>query len=201
MPTRSNEAPTSKFEAGIVTPTERNRSVNRLFQTISPAYFASRINNTLHYNIMEHVKSIEKSLYAESESHSESDYFQLIDGKVEEIRADIEARSQNYRERPLRILTHSARIANGNNGDSQEWRTFYSSTVRRAVINGAFEDLHRNSRIPPNLRQALMIGVESVEQQAYRRASSKREYFGVIEREKARMSLQLNEYFKPMGTD
>lgn len=194
MPVNINDETNSggSIELQIVTPNDRKRSVNLLVQAISSACDTT-LNDILQYNLMQHSKIIEKFVY--DEMQLERDYFPLIAEMVEEIQTELRERIRISREL-ARNIVHPERTQPVSIEGSQEWRQFYSSTLRRAVINTFIKDIQANINVPPRFKMGLMIGVEAMEHFAYKEAKTKLEYFKIIERRKAEITTELIEYFE-----
>lgn len=194
MPVNINDETNSdeNIELRTVTPIDRKRSVNQLVQAISSACDTT-LNDILQYNLMQHAKIIEKFVY--DEMQSERDYFPLITEMAAEIETELRDRIRISREL-ARNIVHPERTQSMNIEGQQEWRRFYSSTLRRAVINTFIKDIQSNIQIPPRFKMGLMIGVEAMEHFAYKEAKTKHEYFKIIERRKAEITSELIEYFE-----
>lgn len=164
---------------------ERNRSIDELTAIFSRVF--RHESEILRYNLNEHVKRIERNLYEKTES--EMEYACLVAETVQDIQCEI---SEKYEENKGKMdSTQMATLR-----DSQAWRLFYTSRLRRAVVNGFIEDVCTIVKVPPEHKCGLRIGVEHIEHFAFKEADNKVDYFSILEKKKIQITSELKELFE-----
>lgn len=173
-----------------ITAFERNHTTTRLILAISKNTIDA--SESLHFNLALHAKWIEKNIYIEAETKGE--YSKLVADKIREIEDDMEGKNQMLKENPSQNVINLSRASSSRN--IQEWRYFYSPGLRTAVVNGFIKDLISRVDMPSQHDVNLRFGIEALEDITFKRARSKHEYFGVLEREKNKMAYALSQYFR-----
>lgn len=175
---------------------DRNESVKKIVRAMSFIACLTELPETIQYNLFLHAKKIEKMVFEKSASPKE--YQQLLMEKLANIRADIEEMIQNLPEEHAHDIAMRAETSSSSNAElnRQEWRRFYSSTVRSAVVNAFVEEVRSKIKIPMKFTMGLRLGVEAMEEIAYKESNSKVEYFRILERRKAQITSELVAYFK-----
>lgn len=175
---------------------DRNESVKKIVRAMSFIACLTELPETLRYNLLLHAKKIEKMVFEKSTSPKE--YQQLLVEKLANIRADLEEKIKKLPEEHARDIAMRAETSSSSNAElnRQEWRRFYSSTVRSAVVNAFVEEVRSKIKIPMKFAMGLRLGVEAMEEIAYKESNSKVEYFRILERRKAQITSELVDYFK-----
>lgn len=164
---------------------ERNRSVNELIKAFSGTAFNT--NETLRYNLTENAKRIESDLYEMAET--ENEYSHLVSEKIEDIQNKMNEKTEEIKGKDDSSRTAMYR-------DSQGWRFFFSQTLRRAVVNAFIEDVCKRVEVPLRYTFGLRIGVEQIENFAFKAGGNKVEYFNILEWKKGEITSELNSYFE-----
>lgn len=197
MPVSTNEEPiilNQNTETHYLNLQARNKSVNDIIKTISMGQQFSLQHDILQYNLVEHAKRIEKSLFEYSDS--DSDYFRSVNEKIVNIKHEISAKNQLYMERAGHNRGRMVRSEHLNYSESQKWRHFYSFAVRQAVIDALVKETQSNVEIPLRFLMGLTAGIEAIEHSAYKEAESRSEYFEILHKRNAEMLFSLQHLFK-----
>lgn len=164
---------------------KRSQSVDSIMKIFSESFRSVHECETLRYNLLENAKRIESALYEVAES--ESEYSRLVAKKIEDIQNKLNEKCQEMKE------TVESRTATFR--DSQGWRFFYSPELRRAVVNAFIEDVAKKVEMPTRYKLGLRLGVEQIENYAFKVATTKVDYFSILDRKKVEITSELNAYF------
>ena len=164
---------------------KRSQSVDSIIKTFSESFQSVQESETLRYNLVENAKRTESALYEVAES--ETEYSRLIAEKIEDIQNKLNEKSQEMNET---VESQTATFR-----DSQGWRFFFSPELRRAVVNGFIEDVTKKVEVPMRYKFGLRIGVEQIENFAFKAAATKVDYFRILDKKKVEITSELNAYF------
>lgn len=167
---------------------ERKQSIDKIIEAIPMNPTAS---DTIRYSWSVHAKRIENHIY--KEARSDSEYFRLINEHATNLQNELKEKCKQFREQPYNMARVSEEIAR----DFDDWRCFYSqASIRRAVVNGFIKDVCSNIEIPLQYKYGLRLGVEQTEMYAFKCASSKIDYFHILDDKKTVMTSELISYFR-----
>lgn len=164
---------------------ERSQSVESIIKAFSKSFQSIQECETLRYNLVENAKRIESALYEVAES--ETEYSRLIAEKIADIQNKLNEKSQE--------MTETAELGTATFRDSQGWRFFFSPELRRAVVNAFIEDVMKKVHVPMRYKFGLRIGIEQIENFAFKSAATKVDYFRILDIKKVEITSELNAYF------
>lgn len=164
---------------------KRSQSVDRIIKTFSESFQSVHECETLQYNLIENAKRIESAVFEVAKS--ETEYSRLIAEKIEDIQNKLNKKNQEMKET---VESQTATFR-----DSQGWRFFFSPELRRAVVNAFIEDVTKKVKVPIRYKFGLRIGVEQIENFAFKAAATKVDYFRILDRKKVEITSELNAYF------
>lgn len=170
---------------------DRNLSINKIIEVVTEILHPLQICASLQFTLVEHVKRIESHLFAMADT--EIEYFRLVSEKIASIQTEVEEICKQLKEQLTRNA-NSTRTSTPRNIPG--WRDFYSLSLRNAVINAFIEDVRAKVKIPLQHTLGLRIGVEEIENHTFKTATSKSDYFSILERKKIEITSQLDAYFK-----